>query len=80
MIISALMESPHFTLQSIYAQTDDEKLEYEYESGNMNIIINEYASQREILQQVEIFIRKMNSILAFMANLNRESFNKRRLS
>ncbi|KAK1288432.1 hypothetical protein QJS10_CPB19g00095 [Acorus calamus] len=70
----------HFTLQSIYAQTDDEKLEYEYESGNMNIIINEYASQREILQQIEIFIRKMNSIPAFMANLTMESFNKRTLS
>ena len=26
-----------FTLQSIYAQNDDEKLEFEYESENMNL-------------------------------------------
>ncbi|KAK1310937.1 hypothetical protein QJS10_CPA08g01224 [Acorus calamus] len=42
--------------------------------------INEYASQREKLQQIEIFIQKMNSIPAFMANLTMESFNKRTLS
>lgn len=29
----------HFTLQSIYAQSDDEKLEFEYESGNTNILV-----------------------------------------
>ena len=28
-----------FTLQSIYAQRDDEKLEFEYESGNTNILV-----------------------------------------
>ncbi|TKY53850.1 Mitotic spindle checkpoint protein MAD1 [Spatholobus suberectus] len=28
-----------FTLQSIYAQNDDEKLEFEYESGNTNILV-----------------------------------------
>lgn len=30
----------HFTLQSIYAQSDEEKLEFEYESGNTNILVN----------------------------------------
>lgn len=69
-----------FTLQSIYAQGDDEKLEFEYESGNTNIVANEYTSQREISHQVEIFIRKLNSIPAFTANLTVESFNKRTLS
>lgn len=29
-----------FTLQSIYAQSDDEKLEFEYESGNTNILVS----------------------------------------
>lgn len=29
-----------FTLQSIYAQSDDEKLDFEYESGTMNIIVS----------------------------------------
>lgn len=29
----------HFTLQSIYAQGDDEKLEFEYESSNTNILV-----------------------------------------
>ncbi|OAY75840.1 Mitotic spindle checkpoint protein MAD1 [Ananas comosus] len=69
-----------FTLQSIYAQSDDEKLEFEYESGTTNIVVNEYISQPEISHQVEIFIKKMNSIQAFTANLTMESFNKRTLS
>lgn len=69
-----------FTLQSIYAQTDDEKLEFDYESGNMSILVNDYTSQPDISHQVEIFIRKMNSIPAFTANLTMESFNKRTLS
>lgn len=69
-----------FTLQSIYAQSDDEKLEFEYESGNTNILANDYTSQPEISHQVDIFIRKLNSIPAFTANLTVESFNKRTLS
>ncbi|KAI3445547.1 hypothetical protein Pfo_002212 [Paulownia fortunei] len=69
-----------FTLHSIYALSDDEKLQFEYESGNTNIMVNEYASQPEISRQVDIFIRKMNSIPAFTANLTVESFNKRTLS
>ncbi|KAE8007886.1 hypothetical protein FH972_004445 [Carpinus fangiana] len=69
-----------FTLQSIYAQSDDEKLEFEYESGNTIILTNDYTSQTEISHQVNIFIRKMNSIPAFTANLTVESFNRRTLS
>ncbi|KAH9603871.1 hypothetical protein KSS87_013559 [Heliosperma pusillum] len=69
-----------FTLQSIYAQSDDEKLEFEYESGNTNILVNDYVKQPDISQQVEIFIRKLNSIPAFTANLTVESFNRRTLS
>ncbi|KAK2987005.1 hypothetical protein RJ640_024903 [Escallonia rubra] len=69
-----------FTLQSIYAQSDDEKLQFEYESGNTSILANDYTSQPEISHQVEIFIRKLNSIPAFTANLTVESFNKRTLS
>ncbi|KAL1198564.1 Mitotic spindle checkpoint protein MAD1 [Cardamine amara subsp. amara] len=68
-----------FTLQSIYAQNDDEKLEFEYESGNTSILDNGYASQGEIAKQIEIFIRKFNSIPAFTANLTMESFNRRTL-
>ncbi|EEF34534.1 mitotic spindle checkpoint protein MAD1 [Ricinus communis] len=68
-----------FTLQSIYAQSEDEKLEFEYESGNTNILANAYTSQSEISRQVDIFIHKMNSIPAFTANLTVESFNKRTL-
>ncbi|XP_044489496.1 mitotic spindle checkpoint protein MAD1 [Mangifera indica] len=70
----------HFTLQSIYAQSDDEKLEFEYESGNTNVLVNNYTSQPEISRQIDIFVRKMNSIPAFTANLTVESFNKRTLS
>ncbi|KAF4356869.1 hypothetical protein F8388_018549 [Cannabis sativa] len=69
-----------FALQSIYAQSDEEKLEFEYESGNTNILVNSYTSQPEISRQVEIFVKKMNSIPAFTANLTVESFNRRTLS
>ncbi|CAJ1940453.1 unnamed protein product [Sphenostylis stenocarpa] len=69
-----------FILQSIYALSDDEKLEFEYESGNTNILANHYTSLPEVSHQVEIFVRKMNSIPAFTANLTVESFNKRTLS
>ncbi|CAM8997433.1 unnamed protein product [Rhodiola kirilowii] len=70
----------HFTLQSIYAQSDDEKLEFEYESGNTNIVANDYTLHKDIAHQVDIFIRRSNSIPAFTANLTVESFNKRTLS
>ncbi|KAL5228022.1 hypothetical protein ABZP36_016287 [Zizania latifolia] len=66
-----------FILQSVYAQSDGEKLEFDYESGSTNIVVNDYTSQQEIAQQVDIFVRKMNSIPAFTANLTMESFNKR---
>ncbi|KAM7251520.1 hypothetical protein ACFE04_023403 [Oxalis oulophora] len=69
-----------FTLQSIYAQSEDEKLEFDYESGNTNILDNNYTSQRDISQQVDIFVRKMNSIPAFTANLTVESFNRRTMT
>uniref|UniRef100_A0A7C9D2Y6 Mitotic spindle checkpoint protein MAD1 n=1 Tax=Opuntia streptacantha TaxID=393608 RepID=A0A7C9D2Y6_OPUST len=69
-----------FTLQSIYAQSDEEKLEFEYESGNTKILVNDYTKQPDISQQVEVFIRKLNSIPAFTANLTVESFNRRTLS
>ncbi|KAJ0513900.1 putative spindle assembly checkpoint component Mad1 [Helianthus annuus] len=69
-----------FTLQSIYAQSDDEKLQFEYESGNTKVLGNNYTQQPDISHQVEIFIRKLNSIPAFTANLTVESFNKRTLS
>ncbi|XP_078441260.1 mitotic checkpoint family protein isoform X2 [Wolffia australiana] len=69
-----------FTLLSIYAQSDDEKLEFEYESGNPSILVNDYSSQPEISRQVDIFIKRMSSIPAFTANLTMESFNRRTLS
>nr|CAB3479005.1 unnamed protein product [Digitaria exilis] len=40
-----------FILQSVYAQSDDEKLEFDYESGSTNIVVNDYTSQQEIAQQ-----------------------------
>lgn len=33
-----------FTLQSIYAQSDDEKLEFDYESGNTSILVSHYSA------------------------------------
>ncbi|ERM99746.1 hypothetical protein AMTR_s00099p00119010 [Amborella trichopoda] len=69
-----------FTLHSIYAQSDDEKLEFEYESGNTNIVMNTYTSQPDIAQQMEIYVRKWNAIPAFTANLTVESFSRTTIS
>ncbi|XP_030459161.1 mitotic spindle checkpoint protein MAD1 isoform X1 [Syzygium oleosum] len=69
-----------FSLLSIYAQNDEEKLEFEYESGNVTILANDYSSHPEISRQIGIFIRKLNSIPAFTANITVESFNRRTLS
>lgn len=33
-----------FTLQSIYAQSDGEKLEFDYESGNTSILVSHYRA------------------------------------
>lgn len=33
-----------FTLLSIYAQSDDEKLEFDYESGNTSILVSHYTA------------------------------------
>ncbi|GLJ05987.1 hypothetical protein SUGI_0029980 [Cryptomeria japonica] len=65
-----------FTLQSIYALSDDDKLEFEYESGNMNLQMNEYTSQPEISREVDVFLHKFHSIPAFTANLTVELFNR----
>ncbi|GJN16994.1 hypothetical protein PR202_gb04031 [Eleusine coracana subsp. coracana] len=40
-----------FWLQ-VYAQSDDENLEFDYESGSTNIVVNDYTSQQDIAQQV----------------------------
>lgn len=69
-----------FTLQSIYAQNDDEKLEFEYESGNMNLQMNGYTSQAEIAREVNVFLHKFHSIPAFTANLTVELFNRSTMS
>eukprot|EP01018_Ginkgo_biloba_P009534 Gb_26246 [translate_table: standard] len=69
-----------FTLQSMYAQNDNEKLEFEYESGNMNLRMNEYTSQTEISREVDVFLHKFHSIPAFTANLTVELFNRATMS
>ncbi|KAG9457045.1 hypothetical protein H6P81_001553 [Aristolochia fimbriata] len=68
-----------FTLRSIFAQNDNERLEFDYDSGVTTILVNEYTSQPEISQQVDIFIHKMKSIPAFTANLIIEAFNRHTL-
>ncbi|KAD6795496.1 hypothetical protein E3N88_06392 [Mikania micrantha] len=50
-----------FTLQSIYAQSDDEKLQFEYESGNTKLLGNNYTQQSEISHQVHLFFAKLSS-------------------
>eukprot|EP00252_Welwitschia_mirabilis_P012081 TRINITY_DN2687_c0_g1_i1.p1 TRINITY_DN2687_c0_g1~~TRINITY_DN2687_c0_g1_i1.p1 ORF type:complete len:732 (-),score=215.20 TRINITY_DN2687_c0_g1_i1:240-2435(-) len=69
-----------FTLQSIYAQNDEEKLEFVFESGNMDIKINDYTRQAEIEREIKVFIHKFQSIPAFTANLTVELFNRSTMS
>ncbi|TMW98296.1 hypothetical protein EJD97_004215 [Solanum chilense] len=61
-----------FILQSIYAQSDEEKLEFEYESGNTNILTNKYTSQPEISQQVfnNKFLEKPMCKANFLSSLS----------
>lgn len=46
-----------FTLQSIYAQSDDEKLQFEYESGNTKILVRWYlcyiSNCPQVLREIE---------------------------
>ncbi|KAF2606386.1 hypothetical protein F2Q68_00046042 [Brassica cretica] len=45
-----------YSLLSIYAQSDDEKLEFDYNSGNTSILGNRYTSQGEITKQVKLSV------------------------
>lgn len=47
-----------FTLQSIYAQSDDEKLQFEYESGNTKILVRWYLCSRSNSQHVAVSATK----------------------
>lgn len=69
-----------FTLQSIYAQSDEEKLEFQFESNQMNLVANEYTSSPEITRMVDVYLQKFKSIPAFTANLTSELFSKATMS
>lgn len=69
-----------FTLQSIYAQSEDETIQFQFESNHMNLLANEYTSYPEISRMVDVYLKKFNSIPAFTANLTSELFNKTTLS
>ena len=43
-----------FTLQSIYAQNDEEKLEFEYESGNTNILVSRIQVFEWLVQMISV--------------------------
>jgi len=65
-----------FTLQSIYAQSDDDKLLFQLNSGRMDMLANDYTTSPELERQVRTFLKNFKSIPAFMANLTMELFNK----
>lgn len=50
-----------FTLQSIYAQSDDEKLEFEYESGTMNIIVSVHNFLLSMTKSARTFQSQKNA-------------------
>lgn len=56
-----------FTLHSIYAQSDTEKLEFEYESGNMNFLVSLISSiffsfSFSLLKKVFSVLKKISSV------------------
>ncbi|KAH6556321.1 hypothetical protein KP509_1Z188000 [Ceratopteris richardii] len=65
-----------FTLQSVYAQSDNESIIFQFESNHMNLVANDYVSSPEMSRMVDVYLRKFNSIPAFTANLTAELFNK----
>ncbi|KAL3680469.1 hypothetical protein R1sor_023425 [Riccia sorocarpa] len=65
-----------FTLRSIYSGSEDEQIQFQFKSGNLEMIANEYTSSPEIQRQVTTFLRNFKSIPAFIANLTMELFNK----
>lgn len=55
-----------FILQSIYAQSDEEKLEFEYESGNTNILVRCHVSILWALGWLKHLTDLLPSISTFM--------------
>lgn len=56
-----------FTLQSIYAQNDDEKLEFEYESGNTNILVGFPVDRVIVLVAAMLYISFLILTLSSLA-------------
>ncbi|KAG0587308.1 hypothetical protein KC19_2G155100 [Ceratodon purpureus] len=69
-----------FTLQSIYASSDDDKLLFQLIQGRMDMLATDFTTSPEISRQVTTFLKNFKSIPAFMANLTMELFNKTTLS
>lgn len=65
-----------FTLQSMYAQSEEESIIFQFESNHMNLLANEYTSSPEISRMVDVYLEKFKSIPAFTANLTSELFSK----
>ncbi|GKE05473.1 hypothetical protein Tco_1397491 [Tanacetum coccineum] len=53
-----------FTLQSIYAQSEDEKLQFEYESGNINILKNDDLKKKMEDERVAVKAQRAADIVA----------------
>ncbi|MCO5588600.1 hypothetical protein L7F22_042557 [Adiantum nelumboides] len=74
--VSTGMTVTLFTLQSIYAQSEDESIVFQFESNSMNLLVNEYVASPEMSRMVDVYLKKFNAIPAFTANLTCELFNK----
>ncbi|MCO5612411.1 hypothetical protein L7F22_066678 [Adiantum nelumboides] len=74
--VSTGMTVTLFTLQSIYAQSEDESIVFQFGSNSMNLLANEYVASPEISRMVDVYLKKFNAIPAFTANLTCELFNK----
>nr|XP_024401614.1 mitotic spindle checkpoint protein MAD1-like isoform X2 [Physcomitrium patens] len=75
-----LMPVTVFTLQSIYAASDEDKLLFQLNQGRMDMLATDFTTSPEISRQVTTFLKNFKSIPAFMANLTMELFNRTTLS
>ncbi|KAI5066038.1 hypothetical protein GOP47_0018662 [Adiantum capillus-veneris] len=64
-----------FTLQSIYAQSDDESIVFQFESNHMNLLANEYVSSPEISRMVRFNLLQSSPVFP-----NHPKFNEKKLS
>ncbi|GAQ81982.1 Mitotic checkpoint protein MAD1 [Klebsormidium nitens] len=65
-----------FTITSIYADDEEDRLMFQYREGTMDMLATDFSRTPEMVRQVNVFLDRFKSIPALTANLTVELFNK----